>query len=294
MSFRVTQTLAVRNHAWSFVYSWILRMSRSRDTQAHLHIVCSSRTREPTIFRADEARTAGRRRLGQMLNTSIRVWSSFCCMLTPSALVRVILSVNYSIAWVKIRCKPLEMKRQQKRLRHGEHCYRPYTYGGGGPHWLVKVSVQRLNIIRYDTTSCSSVAITLKGLAGLEQRTKNSSWRLHFDAKLMLSMQISFNSFHKSDSKFQLKTWPLDLAAESNNICLPREPEQFRAAPRPPVLSIPEVRPPLASTSSPSMHDKKKHTFACTFLGRALTESQRFEKMFELEGKKSPREAAPV
>lgn len=124
-------------------------ITRSRDTQVNLHIVCSSHTWEPTIFRADEARTM-RNRLGQMLNTSIRVWSSFCCMLTPSALVRVILSVNYSIAWVKIRCKPLQRWKEYKKglVRHNEHCYRPYTCGEN-THSLVKLTPQqRLPFIR--------------------------------------------------------------------------------------------------------------------------------------------------
>lgn len=49
-------------------------------------------------------------------------------------------------------------------------------------HSLVKLTPQQrlafiryILIIRYNTTSCSSVAITLKGLAGLEQRTKKLS-----------------------------------------------------------------------------------------------------------------------
>lgn len=82
-----------------------------------------------------------------------------------------------------------EMKRIQKRLRHGEHCYRLYMCEEK-THSLVKLTPQQrlafikyIRIIRYNTTSCSSVAITLKGLAGLEQRTKKFSLnRLYFDA----------------------------------------------------------------------------------------------------------------
>ena len=95
--------MAIRNHRDHLCTAEFF-VTMSRDTQANLHIPCSSHTLEPTIFRAVEARTT-RNRLAQMLNTSIRVWSSFCCMLTPSSLVRLILSVNYSIAWVKFRCK---------------------------------------------------------------------------------------------------------------------------------------------------------------------------------------------
>lgn len=164
-------------------------ITRSRDTQANLHIVCSSHTREPTIFRADEARTT-RNRLGQMLNTSIRVWSSFCCMLTPSSLVRVILSVNYSIAWVKIRCKPSQRWKEYKKGLDMVSIVTDLTCVRKKTHSLVKLTPQqRLAFIRYirisrhNTTSCSSVAITLKGLAGLEQRTKRFSLnRLYFDA----------------------------------------------------------------------------------------------------------------
>lgn len=206
-------------------------ITRSRDTQANLHIVCSSHTWEPTIFRADEARTM-RNRLGQMLNTSIRVWSSFCCKLTPSALVRVILSVNYSIAWVKIRCKSLQRwKQYKKRLRHNEHCYRPYMCEEknsltGETYSTAEVSVHQVNVITYNTTSCPSVAITLKGLAGLEHRTtKFSLSRMYFHSSLMPKVcRLLSISFYKLNTKIQLKTSPLYPANEL----------------RTPVLSIPE------------------------------------------------------
>lgn len=69
-----------------------------------------------------------------------------------------------------------ERKIIKKGLRHGAHCYRPYMCGGGGltgeTYSTAEVSVHQVYIIRYNITSCSSVAFTLKGLAGLEQRTK--------------------------------------------------------------------------------------------------------------------------
>lgn len=103
--------------------------------------------------------------LGQMLNTSIRVWSSFCCRLTPSSLARVILSVNYSIAWVKIRCKPSEMKRVKKALKQWGKKISPISES----YDTAEVSVHQLYIIRYDTASCSSVVITPRiGRAGAD------------------------------------------------------------------------------------------------------------------------------
>lgn len=86
--------------------------TRCWDTQAQSFTLFA--TRQPYMGAADEARST-EKSLGQMLNTSIRVWSSFCCMLAPSSLVRVILSVNYSNACVKNQMQTFQRWKQQRK-----------------------------------------------------------------------------------------------------------------------------------------------------------------------------------
>lgn len=210
-------------------------ITRSRDTQANLYIVCSSHTRKPTTLRAHEARTT-RNRLGQMLNTSIRVWSSFCCMLTPSSLVRVILSVNYSIVGVKIRSKPS----QRWKYKKGLNIVSIFTCEE--KHSLVKLSPQQrlaFIYIGYNTASCSPVAITLKGLAGLEQRPQKFSLnRLYFES-LMLSIQSISNHF-QHDTSILKNLHYIWWMRTPTGICLHCKPKQNMAQWHAPVLSIPE------------------------------------------------------
>lgn len=182
-------------------------ITRSRDTQANLHIVCSSHTREPTIFRADEARRM-RNRLGQMLNTSIRVWSSFFCMLAPSSLVRVILSVNYSIVWVKITCKPSQGWKEHKKASAwwALHVWGEKNSLTGETYSTSGVSVHRVNIIRYNTTSCSSVAMRLWiGRAGAQDNNFSLN-RLYSDASLMLKVchLVSWSAFFCEPKQYRL------------------------------------------------------------------------------------------
>lgn len=70
-------------------------------------------------------------------------------------------------------------------------CVREKTLTGE-TYFTAEVSVHQVYIIRHNTTSCSSVAITLKGLAALEQTEKFSLNRLYFDVK---RMPITCNNF---------------------------------------------------------------------------------------------------
>lgn len=95
-------------------------------------------------------------------------------------------------------------------------CVRKKNSLTGETYSTAEVRVHRVNVIRYNTTSCPTIA-TLKGLAGLEQRTtKFSLSRMYFNSSLMLEVcRLLSIILYKLNTKIQLKASPLYLANEN-------------------------------------------------------------------------------
>lgn len=182
------------------------------------------------------------------------------------------------------------MKIIQKKglVRHYEHCYRPYMCEGkhsltGETYSTAEVSVHQVNVITYNTTSRPSVAITLKGLAGLEKRTtKFSLSRMYFHSSLMLKVcRLLSISFYELNTKIQLKTSPLMC-------CVLQSCQYLRN-------SLQSWGPTTTRCNIQPKHawQQKSHVYIY-FPWNGLHSVAALENISEFVRNKSPREAVPV